>query len=199
MQPFALKASALCLLGIASWQLSDAAVIKGKAWLAQYLLQDAWQQTLATQRPVKPWPWADHWPVARLQVPTHQQDLIVLAGAAGNSLAFAPGHMTQTALPGEKGLSVISAHRDTHFTFLRKLQPGDEIVVTSVAGVITTYRVDETGIVDSRHFNVNEVSQSLVENYSVLMLSTCYPFDAVLPDSPLRYLVMAVERPRTLL
>jgi len=194
MQSTALKASAVCLLGIATWQISDAAIIKGKAWLAQYLLQDAWQKTLKTQQTIKPWPWADHWPVARLQIPAHEQDLIVLAGAAGNSLAFAPGHMTQTALPGSKGLSVISAHRDTHFTFLRHLNQSDEIIVTDMHGKKVIYQIDETGIVDSRHFNVNDVTQSLVDNDSLLMLSTCYPFDEIVPGGSLRYIVMATQR-----
>ena len=73
---------ALLLLALGLWQLGGAAVIHGKAWLAQRLLERAWAVTLAGGGPVKPWPWADTWPVARLKVPALDVDLFVLAGAA---------------------------------------------------------------------------------------------------------------------
>ena len=57
----------LVLLGL--WQIGSGAWIYVKAQLAQVLLQRAWAGTLAGQRDVKPWPWADTWPVARLVVP----------------------------------------------------------------------------------------------------------------------------------
>ena len=61
---------ALLLLALGLWQLGGAALIHGKAWLAQRLLDRAWAATLAGGHEVKPWPWADTWPVARLQVDT---------------------------------------------------------------------------------------------------------------------------------
>ena len=39
-----------------------------KAWLAQRLLHRAWAATQAEGGPVKPWPWADTWPIARLSM-----------------------------------------------------------------------------------------------------------------------------------
>ena len=40
-----------------------------KAWVAQRLLHRAWAATQAGGTPVKPWPWADTWPIARLSMP----------------------------------------------------------------------------------------------------------------------------------
>src|SRR5207248_2826247 len=69
------------------------AYIYAKAGLAQVLLRRAWERTLAGERDVKPWPWADTWPVARLTIPKAGTDSIVLAGASGRTLAFGPGHL----------------------------------------------------------------------------------------------------------
>ena len=75
-----------------------------KAELAQYLLlEKAWTRTLQGENQVKPWPWADTWPVARLQLPKYGIDLIVLSGASGRTLAFGPGHVSTSAQPGTKG------------------------------------------------------------------------------------------------
>ncbi|UCE88716.1 MAG: class GN sortase, partial [Pseudomonadota bacterium] len=76
-----LLAGALALPG--AWQLGHGAWIYAKAVLAQHLLHSAWQHTLAqravsSQPRILPWPWADTWPVARLQVPRLDVDLVVL-------------------------------------------------------------------------------------------------------------------------
>ena len=106
-------------------QIAISGAIKAKAVLAPKLIEGAWQQTLATGVPgVKPWPWADTWPVARLQVPEQGIEQLVLAGDSGNALAFGPGHTLASAALGSPGLAVVGGHRDTHFAFLRGLQPG---------------------------------------------------------------------------
>ena len=61
-----------------------------KAEVAQQLLNRAWTATSDDRRNVKPWPWADTWPVARLRLPGSGEPLTVLAGASGRNLAFAP-------------------------------------------------------------------------------------------------------------
>ena len=154
-----------------------------KAGLAQYLLDDAWTATLAQQHPVRPWPWADTWPVARLRVPALHIDQIVLDGDNGRTLAFGPGHSSASALPGQPGTTLISAHRDTHFRFLRKLQRGDEIWLDGSAASVR-YRVARTRVVDQHQFRVAAEGDQLV-------LVTCYPFDAIIPGGPLRYVVEA--------
>jgi sortase A len=90
------------LLTLASWQFGAAAYIHAKALLAQALLARAWDRTLAGERAVRPWPWADMHPIARLRAPAHGRDLIVLDGASGQALAFGPAHIVGTALPGHR-------------------------------------------------------------------------------------------------
>src|SRR5688500_11563212 len=58
----------VALAAIGVWQLANGAYIHAKAWLAQRLIASAWARTLEGEREVKPWPWADTWPVARLKV-----------------------------------------------------------------------------------------------------------------------------------
>ncbi len=178
----------LTLLLLLVWQWGGAAWITAKAQLAQWLLQHAWSETLERQsESVKPWPWADTWPVARLWVPGQEVDLYVLAGAQGNSLAFGPGHMHGTALPGE-GISVIGGHRDTHFGFLQQVAVGEEILLQTSAGNLVRYQVQSAEVVDSRHqpLLINPQGRGLV-------LVTCYPFDALSPGGHLRYVVWAAE------
>ena len=132
---------AVVMVGIGAWQTGSAAYIHAKALVAQILLEQAWQETLAGKQVVKPWPWADTWPVARLEVPRLHETSIVLAGTGGDSLAFGPGHLGQSSQPGKPGTTIISAHRDTHFQFLQYVRQGDEVVVTSAAGRKYVYRV----------------------------------------------------------
>ncbi len=183
-------AVALALLAAAAWHGGRAGWVEVKAHLAQHLVRRAWRTAHAGGEAVRPWPWADTRPVARLTVPARDVDLIVLAGASGRTLAFGPGHVTGTALPGARGNSVIAGHRDTHFAFLRQLRPGDAVVVQRADGATVAYRVASTGVVD-RH--AGEVMSDAGDTR--LTLVTCYPFDAVRAGGPLRYVVTAVLAP----
>ncbi len=170
----------------ALWFLASAAAIPAKAWLGQHLLERAWARTVDGSAEARPWPWADTWPVARLAVPAHDVNLIVLAGAQGNSLAWAPGHLTGTAPPGAPGVTVLGAHRDTHFRFLEHVRPGDAVTLATPDGGMHHYAVTETHVVDA-----NSARIAAIPSRSTLVLSTCYPFDAITPGGPLRYLVLA--------
>ena len=92
-----------------------------KAGVAQILLHGSWERTQAGGVEEKPWPWADTWPVARLTLPGSGEH-IVLAGATGRNLAFAPGHLDGSSEPGGDGTCVIAGHRDTHFSDLDRLE-----------------------------------------------------------------------------
>ncbi len=175
----------LCLL-LGAGFLAQGGYIHAKAWLAQILLEQAWQRTLSDGQPSRPWPWADTWPVSRLQVPEHGIDLIVLAGDSGRSLAFGPGHHFASARPGETGNSIISAHRDTHFAFLRQLRPGDRLLIESSDRQHRLFTVDQAQIIDRDHAYFLEQ-----HNQARLYLVTCYPFDALQPGGDLRYIVSA--------
>jgi sortase A len=178
---------AAAAFSISLWQLGQGSYIQAKAWLAQVLIKQAWAHTLEGEAQVKPWPWADTWPVARITVPSRDIERFVLAGANGRSIAFGPGHVFGTPLPGEAGNSVIGAHRDTHFAFLRELQPGEEIVVQKSVSVTRRYRVTGAEIVDKSETRV--LAQAPGETR--LTLITCYPFDALRAGGPLRYVVTA--------
>ena len=110
--------AAVCLT--AAIFLLDAVWIPVKAEIAQHLLERSWLRALEGETNAKPWPWADTWPVARMH--TADEELYILEGAQGNSLAFGPGHLQGSVLPGKKGISIIGGHRDTHFRFLEQIE-----------------------------------------------------------------------------
>ena len=166
---------------------AQAGWIHAKAGVAQHLLQNAWDRSMADGEAHAPWPWADTWPVARLQVPAHGIDQIVLAGDSGRTLAFGPGWAPASATPGASGTAVVSGHRDTHFAFLQTLVTGDEVRLQSPDGE-TTYRVVETRVADTRHERL-----PLDADSDAVWLVTCWPFDAVSAGGPLRYAVRAVR------
>jgi len=176
----------LLLLALAAWQFAGAAWIHAKALVAQRLIASSWEETRRTGAATRPWPWADTRPIARLTLASRGVDLYVLDGASGRSLAFGPGHVSGTARPGSAGNSVIVAHRDTHFAFLRDVQAFEEMSVEDESGRRTRYRVREVAIVDKHDTRVLDAADS-----PQLTLITCYPFDAVQPGTPLRYVVIA--------
>ncbi|MBR1160895.1 class GN sortase [Bradyrhizobium elkanii] len=159
--------------------------IHAKALLAQVLLERAFAQSIATGQPVKPWSWADTWPVARIEVKRLHASTIALAGSSGQALAFGPGHVEQTVNAGERGVAVYSAHRDTHFRFLRDVTIGDEIDVTRSDGKMFRYRADRSSVVRFDQSGVDPLTDR-----HELVLSTCWPFDA-LTSGPERYLLHA--------
>jgi sortase A len=171
---------------------AQGAYIHAKAVLAQVLLERAFSATIATGRDNKPWSWADTWPVARIEVERIGASAIVLAGSSGQALAFGPGHVETTANAGERGVAVYSAHRDTHFRFLKDVRIGDEIAVTRRDGKTFKYRADSQSVVRFDQFAIDPMSGSYE-----LVLSTCWPFDAVTPG-PDRYLLHAtlIEQPQ---
>jgi sortase A len=86
---------------------------------------------------------------------------------------------------GERGVAVYSAHRDTHFRFLQNVAIGDEIDVTRSDGRTFHYRADATSVV---RFDASGIDP-LGSGYE-LVLSTCWPFDALI-SGPDRYLLHA--------
>jgi len=175
-----------CLLGLGFWHLGSGAYIPAKAWMAQELMQRAWEQAGSGVDRPPPWPWADTFPVARLTSKRRDVDLIVLAGGSGRTLAFGPGHLSASALPGETGNTVIAGHRDTHFRFLGDLEKGELLGIESAEGRKHVYQVLGTEVVDSRKGGL-----LLDTDAAMLTLVTCYPFAAREPGGPLRYIVTA--------
>lgn len=165
--------------------LGQGAYIHAKALLAQVLLERAFAEAIVTGRDVKPWSWADTWPVARIEVKRIGASAIALAGSSGQALAFGPGHVELTPDAGERGVAVYSAHRDTHFRFLKDVAMGDEIAVTRRDGRTFRYRVNGTSVVRFDRSGIDPLAEG-----HKLVLSTCWPLDAATPG-PMRYLVHA--------
>ncbi len=166
--------------------ISKAGYIHVKARLAQVLISNAWAETLETGRFVKPWPWADTFPVAKLSVPSAGINQYVLSGATGEPLAFGPGQHSATVLPGEDGVSVIAGHRDTHFAFMENIQPQQKVIIEDTNGIKHLYTITEIVVKDIR-----DGSLSIAVNSDTLLLVTCYPFNAINPSGPLRLVVTA--------
>jgi len=159
--------------------------IHAKAYAAQILLERAFSQSITTGEKVKPWSWADTWPVARIEAPRLQTSEIALSSASGQSLAFGPGHLQNTPHAGEAGTAVYAAHRDTHFAFLKNIEKGDLIRITRNDGKTYVYR--------TTHMTITRWDEAQIDIHASgahLVLATCYPFDAI-TEGPLRYLVYA--------
>ncbi|PDT88632.1 class GN sortase [Bradyrhizobium sp. Y36] len=180
-------ASPLVLALIGLLLFGDGAYIHAKAWLAQMLLERAFDRSVATGEVIKPWSWADTWPVARIEVKRIGASAIVLEGTSGQALAFGPGHIHQTADAGERGVAVYAAHRDTHFRFLRNVSVGDVIEITRRDGKHFRYRADYSAVVDADASGIDRTARGVE-----LVLTTCWPFDAITPG-PERYVLHATS------
>ncbi len=165
---------------------SNSLYIYAKAYLANFLIEHAWQKTLANKQYQKPWEWADTWPVGKIEFSKQKAAFNVLAGANGNALAFGPGLLN---IKGDSSIAqakIIAGHRDTHFSLLKETNIGDQINFQNETGKWTTYRVTDMQVMDIRNgeWRYNE-------NTPELHLITCYPFDSIVPGGPLRYVVTA--------
>lgn len=191
----------LLLLFAVFWLLTPVYYF-AKAGVAQYLLEDAWESGVIENKPAqKPWPWADTWPVAKLTLLKAKNNsgvlsaefkkldsFIVLADASGESLAFGPGLLTRNLMPGEKGNSLIAAHRDTHFSILKKMLVNDKILVELADGSQVSFMIDDIRIIDSTLEN----PLIDIDEYR-LTLVTCYPFNMQVKNPKLRLLVSGVK------
>ncbi len=177
----------ITLLIVGTYQLGQAGWILAKAQLAQVLISDAWQDNQKAGRVVaKPWSWADTSPVARLKFIRQQKDMVVLSGDSGRILAFGPGHDPNTPLPGNGGNSVISGHRDTHFSLLEDIKHGDLVCVQTIGGETVHYEISATRIVDQ-----SQIEVTYDNGLDELTLITCWPFKALAPRGPQRFVVSA--------
>ncbi len=164
--------------------------IPAKALLAQILLQHTWEQSLQQyqqekkEMAIRPWPWADSWPVGRILVERLGVDEIILEGSSGEALAFGPGHEQQSAMPGSSRHVILYGHRDTSFSFLQKLKKDDCIILEGLQGK-QQYMVENMEVVDASDLFLQKEGEGIVS------LITCYPFWQPISGSTLRYLVTA--------
>jgi len=184
--------AACVLLLFAAWQWGGWAVIHAKAALAPVLIARAWRDTLALPADdatagVRPWPWADTWPVARLTVAARGIDLYVLAGANGASLPFGPGWLDGSAAVPGRGTMVIAGHRDTHFEFLSELRVGELVSVQGRSGRVARFRVTDRAVVDAR-----SGPMLFDRDLNRLILVTCQPDSLFEFRGPYRLVITAV-------
>ena len=177
--------SPLVLALIGTILFGDGAYIHAKAWLAQLLLERAFDKSIATGPPGQPWWWGGTRPVGRVEVERLGGRALGREGTSGQALAFGPGHIHQTVDAGERGVAVYAAHRDTHFRFLRNVAIGDVIDVTRSDGRRFRYRADSSAVVRFDESGIDPAARD-----AELVLATCWPFDAV-TSGPDRYVLHA--------
>jgi sortase A len=122
--------------------------------------------------------------VGRLEIPRLGLTAMVREGVGYRTLQRAVGHVPGTALPGQPGNFVVAGHRDTFFHELRSIRNGDEIRITTLAGVFK-YSVDALSIVAPD--DLEPVQQT---GAPICTLITCFPFD-FLGSAPRRFIVRA--------
>lgn len=161
---------------------AKALYIPVKAQVAQVLLTRAFDRSIATGTPVKPWSWADTAPIARVSVERLWVSDIVLSGGSGEAMAFGP-----TALVDDRArrVTVIAAHRDTHFAWMRDVVPGDIVVMERIDGSVARYRITNLETVRWDAF-----AHPADGGDGLIALTTCYPFDSHTPG-PLRRVAWA--------
>ena len=155
--------------------------------------RDAWEEaeargavaqtrTAALRQIPQPAP-VDGTPVARLVIPHIDLDEIVLEGIDVDDLNAGPGHLPGSVLPGERGNSIVSAHRDRHFTHFDALTVGDTVVTESRVGR-TTWVIVSQRVVDKNDPALFRTSDA------TLTLTTCWPIKYV-GSAPSRLIVTA--------
>jgi len=146
--------------------------VAGQYWgmyRSQKNLEAEWQRQAATVSVPGKAPISPDQMLTRLEIPKIQVDAIVVEGASRHELSEGPGHMKQTAQPGETGNAVITAHRDTFFRHIYELNKGDQIQVRR-SGRVFTYQVTGKRIVMPEDISVIKPT-----NDPQLTLITCYP------------------------
>lgn len=189
-----IAAKALVILGAvlcvhASW-------LPTKAWLSQQLIQHSWQQSLAAQprqnsqgylrNAIKPWPWADTFPIALLSFQRLRETIVVLNGGDPTTLAFSAGAIAPFNQPSSSNPFVVAGHRDSHFAFLEDILMKDVISMTDQDGKSQLYQVEAIDIVDASSGKL-----PLLGDDSSLVLITCYPFNGIGDDANERYVITA--------
>jgi sortase A len=106
--------------------------------------------------------------VARIQIPRIHLDEIVVEGVGDDELNAGPGHLPGSVFPGMTGNSVISAHRDRHFSRLDELQLGDTIRTE-------TSHSSGSWVIVGRRTVGRETPALFVAHEPLLTLTTCWP------------------------
>jgi len=160
-----ISGSLLCLH--ASW-------LPVKAWLSECLISYSWQQSIKLQQQIKPWPWADTYPIAELSFQRLNKSTVVLNGGDPTTLAFSAGAIAPFNQTINTQPFVVAGHRDSHFSFLEDVLMNDIISLADKHGQSQLYQVEAIDIVDA---STGELP--ILADDSSLILITCYPFSGL--------------------
>lgn len=109
----------------------------------------------------------------------------VVQGTTWDILALGVGHYAGSPLPGQPGNVVFSGHRDTVFTNLQYVKPGEQVIFQSPYGPFV-YKVISIQIVPKNDPNIIVPTVQ-----SQLTLTSCYPF-VYIGFAPNRFIVRAI-------
>jgi sortase A len=71
------------------------------------------------------------------------------------------------------------------------LRPGEQLEIQTLDGSKWRFRIDETHVIDSRTDRLQ-----FDDGAATITLLTCYPFNAIAPGGPLRYVAVASLQPQ---
>ena len=184
------------LLLVGSLLCIHASWLPVKAWLSQQLIHHSWQQSMATKNAkspslktaiaLKPWPWADTFPIAELVFKRIGKSIVVLNGGDPTTLAFSAGAIAPFNQANTTKPFVVAGHRDSHFSFLQDIAMKDVISLTDAQGRAQLYQVESIDIVDASSGQL-----ALPADDTSLVLITCFPFEGIGNNAEQRYVVTA--------
>jgi sortase A len=183
---------------VGAFLLALAAVDVCQSWFYQWFGRREFSTAQATAPPVRTAAWQAG-PVNRkqrpvlgeslaiLEIPRIRMSVVVLEGSDDNVLKKGPGHIEETAYPGELGNVAIAGHRDRHFRPLRSSRPNDEVILRTKTTTMR-YFIDSIRIMHPTEMEVLDPTSG-----PALTLITCFPFDFV-GNAPMRFVIRATPR-----
>jgi sortase A len=172
------------------WQFTNNSLISLQNVVTQGLLHTAWVRTQSSGHQVQPWPWAETVPIARLSIPRLNAKHVVLAYTDQKLPPIAITHANSSIPPGELGNSILNISPEGYRSFLRRLKPGDILLLESVHSGLWRYRVSTIYVVEKS--NTVLIEPSLNRR---LTLVSCYRCDQQ-QKNRFRYVVVAEEMER---
>jgi len=124
-------AGAVVMLGYCGLVLADGWIFQKEE---RRHLEQRVQDRLSTPTTSRSSPTLTPGSIGRIEIPRLGLSVMVVEGVGTRSLRRAAGHIPGTALPGQPGNVGVSAHRDTFFRPLRKIQHSDMILFTTALG-----------------------------------------------------------------
>lgn len=120
--------------------------------------------------------------IGELDFPALHLDVPVVQGTSPEDLNLGVGHYIESALPGQPGSVFLAGHRDTVFTNLKYLKPGETIIFKTPYGNFT-YEMISSQVVPQ-----TDVSVLSNTTNNTMTLMTCFPF-IYFGFAPNRYIV----------